>query len=124
MTMRRYLWCAGLLGLMGSAMGACAHGPGATPWPMVETLLQGRVDDERRPALESGREIYHGLCARCHAPVGMDRVAAEEWPDVVARMSRLSRLSPEQETDLAGYVEASIHEVQAATDMDRPGGLE
>ena len=109
MITRKYLWRAGLLGILGVVVGACAQGMQRTPWPEVGSLMSGESDAGSREALERGRALYHGACVRCHAPVALDSLSPEDWNKVVPRMSRLSRFSPAQEADLADYVEASIN---------------
>ena len=116
MKINRYWWRVGLLGFLIGITGACGPGSGGVPWPTIKVLVDdssvaGTRESIRREALGRGRSLYHGKCVRCHAPVAMNHLPPGEWPSAISRMSLLSRLSPEQEADLAGYVEASLQKM-------------
>lgn len=58
-------------------------------------------------SLASGRKIYVSFlkCAMCHRPKPVSDYSAETWAkDILPRMSKKARLSPEQYADVLAYV--------------------
>lgn len=58
-------------------------------------------------SLASGRKIYVSFlkCAMCHRPKPVSDYSAEAWTeDILPRMSKKARLSPQQYADVLAYV--------------------
>jgi hypothetical protein len=72
------------------------------PAAAVEGNQPGRVD--------AGRSIYVSptKCARCHSPKPVWEYSAEAWTqDILPRMARKARLTPEEQDGLLAYVLAA-----------------
>lgn len=64
-------------------------------------------DTAQRSSLESGRKIYLSLlkCAMCHRPKPVSDYSVEYWTeDILPRMSKKARLTPQQYADVLAYV--------------------
>ncbi len=63
-----------------------------------------RVED-----LERGRSLYLAKCGGCHLLHDPATIAADDWPEHVARMQREKRvrLAPDQQTDIVRYLRAT-----------------
>lgn len=58
-------------------------------------------------SLASGRKVYLSMlkCAMCHRPKPVSNYSAETWSeDILPRMSKKARLSPQQYADVLAYV--------------------
>ncbi len=61
-------------------------------------------------ALASGRKTYVSLlrCALCHRPKPVSDYSVETWTeDILPRMSKKARLSPQEYADVLAYVTAT-----------------
>lgn len=71
--------------------------------------LQGLGDGTSR--VEKGRSTYVSFlkCAMCHRPKAVYDYDVETWrEDILPRMSKKARLSPEQYADVLAYVTSEI----------------
>ncbi len=98
---------AGLAVAAALALGGClASGAGVPP---VSAELLARVEPAGldAAALQRGRDLYVGKCARCHTALPIDAYGAEAWPGILARMGPLTPLDGPEQQDLAAYVYAA-----------------
>ena len=61
-------------------------------------------------SMASGRKTYVSLikCAMCHRPKPVSDYSAQTWTeDILPRMSKKARLSPQQYADVLAYVTAT-----------------
>lgn len=71
----------------------------AAPIPATDTV--------GNPSLIAGRKIYVSLlkCAMCHRPKSVSDYSAQTWTDdILPRMSKKAKLSPQQYADVLAYV--------------------
>ena len=71
----------------------------AAPVPLANTTGHS--------SLEAGRKIYVSWlkCAMCHRPKPVSDYSAETWAeDILPRMSKKAKLSPQQYADVLAYV--------------------
>ena len=54
------------------------------------------------------RKLYVGKCAKCHKFYDPARYTDEEWAGWMAKMSRKSKLTADQERMLASYIEQTF----------------
>lgn len=67
-------------------------------------------DIEGYSSIASGRKIYVSLlkCGMCHRPKSVTDYTAEAWSeDILPRMSKKARLTPQQYADVLAYVSAT-----------------
>lgn len=57
-----------------------------------------------RSELESGRRLYLGECARCHAVEPIRDYGTEAWRAILADMAARTALTPEEERAVTAYV--------------------
>ena len=71
---------------------------------MVQSGARQQVD---ATALASGRALFVSRCAHCHSLPAVGAETAEEWPAIVARMSKRSGLKGEQSKSVLAYILAA-----------------
>ncbi len=75
---------------------------------MTAAVLQAGAQQQANLAsLTNGRMLLVNRCARCHALPAIGAHSAQEWPGIVANMSKRSGLKPEQSQTLLAYVLAA-----------------
>ncbi len=81
--------------------------PSPTP-PLTAAVLQAGARQQSDPAsLASGRMLFVNRCARCHALPVIGATSAQEWPGIVAAMSKRSGLKGEQSQAVLAYILAA-----------------
>ncbi len=95
-------WLIGIIFILGISQG-CASVPAniAAPIPPVN------IPDHT--SLAAGRKTYVSLmkCAMCHRPKPTSDYSAETWTeDILPKMSKKARLSPQEYADVLAYVTA------------------
>lgn len=55
-----------------------------------------------------GRRLYIAKCAKCHKFYEPANYSADEWEMWMAKMSKKSRLKPEQEAELSRYIAQNL----------------
>jgi cytochrome c5 len=80
-----------------------ATAPPITP-PMIRTGARQHVD---AASLTSGRSLFLNRCAHCHMLPAVGKESPENWPRIVAKMSKRSGLKPEQSKSVLGYILAA-----------------
>ncbi len=86
--------------MLGIAQG-CATVPASVAAPVPS------ADPVGDSALASGRKIYVSLlkCAMCHRPKPVSDYSVATWTeDILPRMSKKARLTPQQYSDITAYV--------------------
>ncbi|MBL8891435.1 MAG: cytochrome c [Planctomycetaceae bacterium] len=86
----------------------CATMPATAPANVAAPVPPTNVADHS--TLASGRKIYVSFlkCAMCHRPKPVSDYSAEMWAeDILPRMAKKARLSPEQYADVLAYVTAN-----------------
>lgn len=92
---------AGALALVLGIVQGCATVPANVAAPVPPS----NVADHS--SLASGRNVYVSFlkCAMCHRPKPVSDYSAETWADeILPRMSKKARLSPQQYADVLAYV--------------------
>lgn len=96
---------AGVLGLAIGIVQGCATMSATMPVNVAAPVPPTNVPDHS--SLASGRKVYVSLlkCAMCHRPKPVSDYSAETWSeDILPRMSKKARLTPEQYADVLAYV--------------------
>ncbi|MDQ6655963.1 MAG: hypothetical protein M3Y80_09140 [Verrucomicrobiota bacterium] len=60
-----------------------------------------------RAALETGRSLFLARCGHCHTLPAVASHTAQQWPGIVAQMSKRSGLKPEQREAVLAYILAA-----------------
>jgi mono/diheme cytochrome c family protein len=90
----------------------CRHIAPEIAAPPVATLGGSSVGADR---LEAGRAVYLGetKCVRCHHPKAVNDYAAEKWTtNILPRMAKKSKLTPQEYDDVQAYVLAAAKPAQ------------
>src|SRR5437667_6761367 len=87
------------LHLLGLALAGCAGPSRATDLPVDETA--------------AARKLYVAKCAKCHKFYDPAKYSGEEWQKWMAKMSKKSKLTPEQSEVLARYIEDTFRSPKA-----------
>lgn len=90
--------------VLGIAQG-CATMSAASPAKVAAPVPP--ADVANHSSLASGRGVYVSLlkCAMCHRPKPVSDYSAATWTDdILPRMSKKARLSPQQYADVLAYV--------------------
>lgn len=98
---------AGVLGLVTGIVQGCATMSATMPANIAAPVPSNVADHS---SLASGRKVYVSLlkCAMCHRPKPVSDYSAETWSeDILPRMSKKARLSPQQYADVLAYVTSS-----------------
>lgn len=96
-------WLAALLMILGIVQG-CASVPANVAAPIPPANVVGHA------SLAAGRKTYVSLlkCAMCHRPKPVSDYSAETWTeDILPKMSKKARLSPQEYADVLAYVKAT-----------------
>lgn len=96
---------AGALALVLGVVQGCATMSATLPANVAAPVPPLNVADHS--SLASGRRVYVSLlkCAMCHRPKPVSDYSAETWTrDILPRMSKKARLSPQQYADVLAYV--------------------
>lgn len=100
---------AALVAILGIIQG-CATVPASIAAPMPSANVAGNS------SLASGRKTYVSLmkCAMCHRPKQVSDYSAETWADdILPRMSKKARLSPQEYANVLAYVTTTTNAAQA-----------
>ena len=106
------VYAPGIALLLGAfALSGCetTAGPGAPPITAA-TLAAGARQQADPAMLTSGRSLYIGRCARCHALPAVAEHSAEQWPEIVSHMAKRSGLNAQQSRAVLAYVLAARQE--------------
>jgi mono/diheme cytochrome c family protein len=57
--------------------------------------------------LATGRSLFVGRCAHCHALPAVAEHTAQQWPGIVEHMSKRSGLKPDQSRAVLAYLLAA-----------------
>lgn len=84
-------------------------GGGAATAPPVDAAMaqSGRGQHADLAVLQSGRALFVGRCARCHALPSIPEHTAAQWPGIVGKMAKRSGLKPDQRDAVLAYVLAA-----------------
>ncbi len=94
---------AALVMILGIVQG-CATVPASIAAPISPENAVGHS------SLAAGRKTYVSLlkCAMCHRPKPVSDYSAETWTeDILPKMSKKARLSPQEYADVLAYVKAT-----------------
>ncbi len=91
------------------ALGGCAANL-ARLAPPAETLATPGAGDagSNVAQLARGRAVYLDQCARCHAPIAVDRYGAARWEEILPDMVARTKLDEGPAADVAAYVRAAV----------------
>ena len=68
-------------------------------------VSQAGINDAHSDRLNVGREIYVGKCTNCHKAIPVYEYSIEEWSnDIIPRMSKKAKLTPEETENLVAYI--------------------
>ncbi len=70
--------------------------------PPVSPAMAGRGVSVN--TLEKGRSIYTEQCTKCHRPYSLEKYRADQWHDIVVKMSPRARLDAAQTEALLAYI--------------------
>ncbi len=96
---------AALLMIVGVMIAGSLQGCSAVPTSIAAPIPL--EDAAGHSSLASGRKIYVSLvkCAMCHRPKPVSDYSAQAWAEeILPRMSKRARLSPQQYADVLAYV--------------------
>ncbi len=96
----RKCWLAAFMIVLGIVQG-CATVPANIAAPIPPENVVGHS------SLAAGRKIYVSLlkCAMCHRPKPVSDYSAETWAkDILPKMSKKARLTPQEYADVLDYV--------------------
>lgn len=96
---------AGALALALGFIQGCATMSATVPANVAAPVPPENVADHS--SLASGRKVYVSFlkCGMCHRPKPVSDYSAEMWAeDILPRMSKKARLTPEQYADVLAYV--------------------
>ena len=99
----RARWLAALVMILGFIQG-CATVPANIAAPIPPEHVVGHA------SLAAGRKTYVSLfkCAMCHRPKPVSDYSAEAWAEeILPKMSKKARLSPQEYADVLAYVKAT-----------------
>ncbi len=111
-------WKRGPFGGVGAVAAGCARaglglGLGLASCVSLETAaprvaeLAGGVTASVA-ALEAGRILYVGRCAKCHAVEPVAKYGAGEWESILPDMAERTKLSVGETAQLRAYVDAAL----------------
>ncbi|MFN7732531.1 MAG: hypothetical protein ACK5OB_11555 [Pirellula sp.] len=92
---------------LGALMMIVSIGPGCTLVPTKTAAPVPATDTIDHSSLVAGRRIYVSLlkCGMCHRPKPVSDYSAQAWAeDILPRMSKKAKLSPQQYSDVLAYV--------------------
>lgn len=91
------------------ALGGCAADL-ARLAPPAETLVTAGEGDAAPDVarLARGRAVYLDQCARCHAPVAVERYGAARWEEILPDMVARTKLDEGPAADVVAYVRAAV----------------
>ena len=79
-----------------------------TPPPSAAAMHQtGARQHPNAAGLTNGRALFLNRCARCHTLPAAGKHKAEDWPRIVAKMSKRSGLKEEQSKSILAYILAT-----------------
>jgi cytochrome c5 len=93
----------------GAVLAGCqstSSGPAAPP-VTAAVLASGARQHADAAMLEAGRSLFIGRCARCHALPNVAEHGTQQWPGIVAKMSKRSGLKPDQSRAVLAYLLAA-----------------
>lgn len=96
--------------LGGAAISGCqSTGPGAPP--VTAAMHQSGAGQHADAAiLATGRSLFSGRCARCHALPSIADYSTDRWPEIVGQMAKRSGLKPDQSRAVLAYILAAHEE--------------
>jgi cytochrome c5 len=99
-------WIALAIVIAGMIAG-CATTSSIAP-PITAAMIQtGARQHADAASLTSGRTLFLNRCAHCHTLPAVGEKSAEDWPRIVATMSKRSGLKAEQGKSVLAYILAA-----------------
>jgi mono/diheme cytochrome c family protein len=76
--------------------------------PVTAAMTQSSTGQQTDMAsLTAGRALFVGRCARCHALPAVGRHTAQQWPGIVAQMSKRAGLQSDERQAVLSYILAA-----------------
>lgn len=94
--------------------GGCATVEEMAPPVSVALVEYADPEDPSMEALVHGRQIFIGKCADCHTVLPVADYSIDRWRQILPRMGRMTRLTPEEQRDLEAYVYTAHAYLEAA----------
>jgi cytochrome c5 len=103
----RWGW-VGLTLAAASILTGCESTPSAPAPPVTAAMVQsGARQHYDAASLTTGRSLFVGRCARCHALPAVGGQGTEDWPGIMAEMAKRSGLKPDQTKVVLAYILAA-----------------
>jgi len=112
---RALIGLSAALGLAG-LLAACKSGPSGSPTRSLPPVLPAGAAGFSGLEMQQARDLYAAKCANCHRFYPPADYSANEWRGWMQKMSRKSRLKPDEELLLNRYLGAFRLPEPAATD--------